>query len=334
MRILRRLWMVLFLVASALLLRVTLQAAEPVSVIFDTDMAGDCDDAGALAVLNALADRGEAEILAVVTNRKDPAGLSGAACDVINTFYGRPDVPIGTDKDGARAKWKGGSSYTPVLAKEFPHDSPVDAELSDAIDVYRKTLASADDQSVVICSVGALSNLQDLLESSADKHSPLSGAELISKKVRQTVIMGGAFPRSAKPETNVRLDPPASVAVVNDWPGPILWQGFEVGAALHCGAGLKRALSNNPVRRAFEVRPYLGNFAIDHGKPAHDQAAVLIAVRGPEPSLWKVSGKGRVVVDSDGHSEWHADASHQHQYVSIKGRSDRLIQMIEELMLK
>ena len=32
-------------------------------------MAGDCDDAGALAVLHAFADRGEADILAVITNR-------------------------------------------------------------------------------------------------------------------------------------------------------------------------------------------------------------------------------------------------------------------------
>ena len=34
-------------------------AAAPVRVIFDTDMCGDYDDVGALAVLNALADAGE-----------------------------------------------------------------------------------------------------------------------------------------------------------------------------------------------------------------------------------------------------------------------------------
>ena len=35
-----------------------LHAAEPVKLILDTDMSGDCDDAGALALLHALADRG------------------------------------------------------------------------------------------------------------------------------------------------------------------------------------------------------------------------------------------------------------------------------------
>ena len=43
---------------------VTLTAA-PVKILFDTDMTTDCDDAGAMAVLHALADRGECEILAL-----------------------------------------------------------------------------------------------------------------------------------------------------------------------------------------------------------------------------------------------------------------------------
>ena len=49
---------------------VSVQAESPVPIIFDTDMDNECDDAGALAVLHALADEGEAEILAVVTNRR------------------------------------------------------------------------------------------------------------------------------------------------------------------------------------------------------------------------------------------------------------------------
>src|SRR4029450_10167813 len=39
--------------------------APAVEVIFDTDMALDVDDVGALALLHALADRGECRILAV-----------------------------------------------------------------------------------------------------------------------------------------------------------------------------------------------------------------------------------------------------------------------------
>ncbi|KAA5544708.1 nucleoside hydrolase [Roseiconus nitratireducens] len=308
------------------------QADAPVKVIFDTDMASDCDDAGALAVLHALADAGEAEILAVVTNRKCPAGVSGGVCDVINTFYGRADLPIGTDKDGAKVSWNRPSSYTRALYDEFPHDSPIDEQLPDALQVYRQTLAAAEDGSVVICSVGALSNLEDLLESHADESSSLTGRELISQKVSRTVIMGGHFPRSPKPETNILLDPPAAVAVAHGWPGEILWQGFEVGAALQCGATLKTVESNHPVRRAFELRPYREGRAIDHGKPAHDQAAVLLAVRGADSQYWKLSEPGRVVVDSDGHTQWMPDSKKEHRFASIRGGPEKLEALIDSLM--
>ncbi|TWU55860.1 nucleoside hydrolase [Rubripirellula reticaptiva] len=303
-----------------------------VKVIFDTDMDNDCDDAGALAVLHALADKGEAEILAVVTNRRGASTASAATCDVINTFYGRPDIPIGTDKDGAKFAWNKVSAYTPALRDEFPHDARADDEMPDALPLYRKTLADAADHSIVICSVGALSNLEDLVNSRGDRYSEFSGVELIMKKVRRTVIMGGEFPKSPKPETNIRLDIAAAVSVVNQWPGKILWQGYEVGAALHCGEPLKNVQRNNPIRRAFELRPFLDGFAIDRGKPAHDQAAVLLAVRGPEPSFWKVISGGRVIVDSDGHTEFRTDRDRHHQYVEIAGTPDRLTKVIDELM--
>lgn len=310
----------------------TVAQADPVPIIFDTDMADDCDDAGALAVLNALADNGEATILAVVTNRKNGANASAAAADVINTYYGRPDIPIGTDKDGAKAGRYGNSKYTPVLRDEFPHDVPGDDECPNALDVYRAALSKAADGSVTICSVGALSNLEDLLRSSPDDHSNLNGFDLIKSKVKRTVIMGGGFPRTHRPETNLLLDPAAVVTVVNEWPGPIIWQGYEVGHALQCGSTLKEVPANTPLRRAFESRPYLGQMAIDNGKPAHDQAAVLIAVRGATPDLWRVVREGRVVVDSDGHTEWKTDKVRNHAYVIIKDHPKALTRIIDDLM--
>ena len=51
--------------------------AEPVKVIFDTDMYTDFDDAGALACLHALADAGECEILATISNTRGCNGELG-----------------------------------------------------------------------------------------------------------------------------------------------------------------------------------------------------------------------------------------------------------------
>ena len=65
-------------------------------VIFDTDLGADVDDAGAVAVLHALADLGEAEILAMGLSVKHP--WSAPCLDALNTYYGRPDIPIGASR--------------------------------------------------------------------------------------------------------------------------------------------------------------------------------------------------------------------------------------------
>ena len=44
----------------------------PVKIIFDTDIGWDCDDAGALAMLHRLCDKGEAELLAVTHCMANP----------------------------------------------------------------------------------------------------------------------------------------------------------------------------------------------------------------------------------------------------------------------
>jgi len=52
-------------------------------------------------------------------------------------------------------------------------------------------------------------------------------------------------------------------------PGEIIWQGYEVGRAIITGAALKQTPKNNPVRRAYEPRPFGKGKAIDHGKPSN-----------------------------------------------------------------
>src|SRR5210317_344424 len=67
-------------------------------IIFDTDMGSDCDDVGALALLNIYADQGKAEILGCIySSGKIPYGVG--VIDAINTYFGRPDTPIGADTE-------------------------------------------------------------------------------------------------------------------------------------------------------------------------------------------------------------------------------------------
>ena len=167
--------------------------AGPVKVIFDTDMCQDCDDVGALAVLNTFADQGKAEILACVANGHDRDKAIAASISAINTYYGRPDVAIGTYQGPGHPATP--SPYTAKLRDEFPHAAKPDDEEPRAVDVYRRTLAAAPDGSVVIVSVGFLVNLRDLLESKPDALSPLAGIDLVRQKVKKLVVMGGDFPQ-------------------------------------------------------------------------------------------------------------------------------------------
>ena len=298
--------------------------AEPVRIILDTDMSGDCDDAGALAVLHALADRGECELLAVVTNRKDKTNASAAAVDVINTYYGRPEILIGTGKDEPLALQRT-SAFTRALRDEFPHRIGPDDRAPDAFDIYRRTLAAQPDGSVTICSIGALSNLAELWRRAPD---------LVRHKVRRLVVMGGEFPPSKNAETNIRINPPAAQLVAAEWPGEIIWHGWEVGHALITGAGLKLTPARNPVRRAYELKPYGNRPALEKGQPSWDQGAALFAVRSAEPEFWDAVRGGRVVVTAQGLTQWQPVAGGQHAYVRIKGDPTRLADCIEALMMQ
>ncbi|MCX7885971.1 MAG: sulfatase-like hydrolase/transferase [Verrucomicrobiae bacterium] len=295
---------------------------ERVKIIFDTDMSGDCDDAGALVLLHALADRGECELLAVLTNRKDKTNASAAAVDAINTYYGRPNIPIGTDKQGPTDLQRT-SPYAAQLRDEFPNDIGPDDRAPDAFDVYRRVLWAQPDHSVTISSVGTLSNLAELCRCEP---------ELIRRKVRQLVVMGGEFPVSKRLETNIRTHREAAKIVAAEWPGEIIWHGFEIGDALITGSRLRQTPKSNPVRRAYELRQYQARASIEGGQPSFDQAAALYAVRGPEPELWQLSPAGRVTVDDEGNTAWQPLAEGKHRYVRIAGDPKRLAETIEVLM--
>lgn len=299
------------------------RVATPVRLILDTDMSGDADDAGMLALVHALADRGECELLATVVNRKDKTNASAAAVDAINTWYGRPDVPIGTDKAGPTDLQRT-SAYTVGLRDGFPNDIGPDDRAPDALDIYRRVLAAEADGSVTLCSVGALSNLAELW-----KREP----GLVRAKVKCLVVMGGDFTDSKKPETNIRTHLEAARFVAENWPGTIVWQGWEVGNSVLTGEGLKLTPAANPVRRAFELRPYNRRSAIDGGQPSYDQAAALFAVRGDQPEVWRLVTGGRVALDAAGVSTWKSDPAGKHVQAQLACSPERLAAMIEELMV-
>jgi purine nucleosidase len=302
-----------------------LHAAEraPVPVILDTDIASDIDDVGAVAVLHALANRGEAKILAMgvcVKNSSSPLCL-----DALNTYFKRPDIPIGVVKGPARAD---PSRYARAIAREFPHALKKADDAPDAALLYRQILAKQADASVVIATIGPLTNLRNLLQTGPDAHSKLNGIELVKRKVRVWVCMGGKFPRGR--EYNLEIDGPAAAYTVRRWPTPVVFSGHEIGNEILTGPGLRKAPKSSPVRRAYELYNGLTN------RPSWDQTAILYAIRGLDGGLddfWTLKSGGLLEVSEDGSNAWRDSSEHPHAYLVKKAPPAEIAALIEQLML-
>ena len=306
---------------------------KPVKIIFDTDMLTDPEDVNALCLLNAFADEGEAEILACVANGHEANRASGAAIDVVNTFYHRPDIPIGTYKGGYTNKK---STYTPILRDSFPHDAPSDDELPDALAVYRETLSKQPDRSVVIISVGFLLNLQNLMNSKPDKFSDLDGKDLIRTKVKELVVMGGKYPEGR--EYNFYYGGVASAAkdVVENWPDevPIMFSGYEIGEKIISGKNYKYQLAFSPLLIALKN----AYDAISHGRESWDETAVIYGIRGLSykgKEYWKAQSEGSVLVDCiNGSNKWISSPDKNQSYLIQSMDPDSLGLFMENLILK
>lgn len=253
---------------------------DTVKIIFDTDIDSDIDDMGALAVLYSYIRENRAVLLATVCSCN--SGYAAPCIDAVNTWYGFPDIPVGVSPD---CPSKGESVYQQYIAENYPNDIQRDEYAKPALSVYRECLATAEENSVVIVVVGPLNNLCDLLNSEGDEYSPLSGKELVARKVKLCVVMGGQFPES-KPEGeyNIALAPDAAEEVSNECPISILWCGYEVGASIMTGSRIKEMSENNPVRIAYE-RYAEQNDDEQHGtftRSSWDLTAVMYAVEGAD----------------------------------------------------
>lgn len=69
---------------------------QPVNLILDTDLGPDYDDVGAMALMHALADSGQVNILATLSSNYDERVVP--CIEVLNTYFNRPDIPVGAPK--------------------------------------------------------------------------------------------------------------------------------------------------------------------------------------------------------------------------------------------
>lgn len=293
-----------------------------IPVIFDTDMGNDVDDALALDILYKYHQEKKINLLAIVSNKD--AEHSTRFIDIMNNFYGFPSLPIGKVYNGAVCTRADEYSLRVASDSTWKMTSKDHRTLPAAHLLMRKMLAGQKDGSVVIVSVGFLTNLSRLLESGPDEFSPLSGKELVAKKVKYMSLMGGEFeetdtktayenairtgtpvsvaskaaPKKKRNEYNIRYDNTASQNVFKNWPTEIIVSPFEVGKhILYPATSIQNDFSFAPKHPLVEA--YRAYAPMPYDRPCWDLTSVLYVV---EPQWFSVTEKGHVVVTDEAYT--------------------------------
>ncbi|KAF0236306.1 MAG: inosine/uridine-preferring nucleoside [Prolixibacteraceae bacterium] len=302
-------------------------------IIFDTDIGGDADDLGALAMLHNYVKRGDCELLAIMLWTTDEFAVP--AVDAINRFYLNPNVPIGSRKDGT---YRSKDNYNQIIADNFEYKLTY-SDVPEVVGLYRKILASAADTSITIVTVGPLLNIQRLIQSGADKHSTLSGSEMISKKVKEFVIMGGQFPKGEN-EWNFNGNMPGVTKfVLENLKVPIVFSGYELGVKIKTGATFNNIDPETPLYKGFlyfsEHAPWMKDQF--KGKilnnSTFDQTAVLYAVNGGVDVLWEKVTGGYCEAGDNGGNRWVKRKNSSHSYLKLIETPEFMAALIEAIML-
>lgn len=265
-----------------------------IKILLDTDLGSDCDDAGALAVLHKMADKGLCEILAVT---HCSSGVCGAVTiQAINDWYKRPEIPIGIYKKREFLTAGNYIKYSKPLSEAYLQNNDM-PQIEDAVRVMRKTLVENKD--VVIAVIGMSNNIAQLLKSEADDISSLSGMELVKQSVKCMYVMGGHFSDLTYGEYNIVTDIESARYVSENFPMPICYIGFEVGDKVITGRNLKKQPQENPVRQAY----YIWNMSIlkkeFFGRSSWDPITVYCAVI-EDNHLYIKSSPKQITFDGDG----------------------------------
>ncbi|CAO2650807.1 Nn.00g091040.m01.CDS01 [Neocucurbitaria sp. VM-36] len=318
-----------FLVSTAFLLSssftfaaATRRSGQP--IIIDTDLFSDADDVGALTIANVLHNCGLAELKGIAINT--PSQYGAPAANAICSYFGNGDVPVAAIRPLTNATffddWSyARSEYASKIAYNWPGTLTNASLTPTPVELYRSILASADNHSLHIISIGFLTNLADLLRSEADHISALSGVKLLEAKVSELIIMGGQYPSGW--EFNFGgSDPNSTAYVLDQWPKTVAvtFSGGELGGSIISGQNLMVDPStDSPILAAYQW--YVGRGSI--ARETWDPITVLYGIVGLEgfsklgmqPLLKYANRHGyNTITANNGSNSWINDTSVNNQH--------------------
>lgn len=301
-------------------------------IIYDTDIGNDIDDVMALQMLYYYENKGYIDLIGITISKSNPHTIPYV--DAYNRFNRRNKIPIGYIYDGPKkddGRFLRQTLDTIIDGKKilYPLLSISDS-LPESYILQRKLLTEQPDSSVVIVVVGSLTNIQRVLESGPDKYSSYNGLELVMKKVKHLVVMGGNFdiPEKKFPEYNITKDIRAAQIIFDHWPTKIYVSGYEIGLKLlFPHQSILNDLSDSykhPLAVSYKL---FGRMPYD--RPTWDLTAVLYAVK-QKSSLFEISDSGYISIDETGCSQFTPSVNGKHYYLLMDDEKVPLI--INELV--
>ncbi len=301
-------------------------------LFIDTDLGGDCDDVGAIALANIFKNNG---VIDIVGMTHTTSMRYGAGCvELINRYYGNGNICIGATKREGYCEFDT-NKYAKKMLNTLGDPKNTREIYPDAVRIMRRALTDADNGSIVMTFIGQLGNASDLLDSSADDISELTGVELVRKKVKKFVIMGGLFREKNEKimfggaeygaEYNIVCDIKSAQNVVNKCPVTIVFSDFKVGYQIRTGGHLL-ALNdmNNPVTFSYTVFQ-------NSPRESWDLLTVWYAALGCD-DIFEISKPGRVEISDDGETSFSVSERGHHYYLRIKNDVDYIVDKIDNIL--
>lgn len=300
---------------------------EKVKVLLDLNIDGDCTNLCSLAILNILANKGDAEILATTACFNSP--LATGCIKALNRYYGHADIPVGILHS------QGATHPTPFMKpvnEKFCPDFPDGEDVPDTVEVMRKVLSSQDDDSVVLTVVGCFASVEALLRSEADEYSPLSGQALAERKIKKIVVMGGGFPtfgsKEQFPENNIAVQIPAAQYVAAHWNKSLILSAYEIGIrTLSLKEFRYHGSDEHPLHMMYVINDGDG---FKNGNPSWDQTAVLESVYPGK--YFYYHNKGKLTVTDDGRTLLDDNTEGEHTYLLPKVPFEQIVSDINDMI--
>ena len=312
-------------------------SAQVPQVIVDCDLGSSTDDLFALQMLYRYADQGRCRLLGVVVGQM--GDTNAAIADVLNNYYGYPNLPIGLERNGAANP--GVYINYCLLARltnadgtpMFPRSRSSYDDLPDGHVLYRQLLASAPDHSVALVVTGFVSSVAHLLASGADQYSSPNGVELVHRKVKCLYFMGTKLTADAQQGVgagyNLWCDLDAAETFFGRWPSDVdvVLSPSQVGYAIEYDSAL--VVSDISWTDIHPIKQTYLNVPCNVGQKMWDPLTAIQAVEGD--GLFELSPRGRVVLHRDeGTVDFIADpdGNFRFQYAGSEAWNQQMLSLI------